>query len=213
MELEAISLAKKRLLELIKRTGPCSAVALSATLRLTDVAVRQHLNALETAGLVQQNPTPATGRGRPSVHWTLSKAAEGLFPDRHADLTVGLIEALREVGGEDVLQSVLAQRAQIQIQQYKKALPKKATLRKQVEALASFRSQEGYMAEVKKDGSNTFLLIEHHCPICDAARCCLGLCESELEVFQKTLGKNIQVERKEHMLSGGERCVYEIRKA
>ncbi len=69
---------------------------------------------------------------------------------------------------------------------------------------------EGYMAEVVQEKPGRYLLIEHHCPICDAAKCCQGLCRAELDVFRKTLGRGVTIERIEHLLSEGDRCVYRI---
>ena len=68
-----------------------------------------------------------------------------------------------------------------------------------------------YMAEVVQERPGQYLLIEHHCPICDAARECTGLCRAELEVFRAALGGGADVERTTHMLSDGDRCVYRIR--
>jgi predicted ArsR family transcriptional regulator len=56
------------------------------------------------------------------------------------------------------------------------------------------------------------LLIEDHCPICAAAETCQGFCRSELAIFQKTLGEDVEITREEHLLSGGRRCTYRIRK-
>jgi predicted ArsR family transcriptional regulator len=64
------------------------------------------------------------------------------------------------------------------------------------------------MAEVESLDDGSFLLIENHCPICTAAQACTGLCARELEVFQTVLGKDVAIERSEHILSGSRRCVY-----
>ena len=61
------------------------------------------------------------------------------------------------------------------------------------------------------DGS--LLLLEHHCPVCEAASVCQGLCRSELELFQAALGDDVEVERVQHLLSGDQRCAYRIRAA
>jgi len=82
-----------------------------------------------------------------------------------------------------------------------------------IKALARQRTAEGYMAEAVPEKRGAYLLIEHHCPICEAARSCTGLCDSELEVFQKSLGEGVRVERTQHLLSGGARCVYRITKS
>ena len=59
------------------------------------------------------------------------------------------------------------------------------------------------------DGED-MLLIEHHCPICNAATECQSLCRSELDVFRAALGDDAQVVREQHLLSGDTRCVYRI---
>lgn len=208
-----VSGAQRRILDEIKRRGPVTAVSLAEGLGLTDVAVRQHLQSLEGSGLVRSEPRPAEGRGRPSRAWTVTDAAAPLFPDRHGELTVGLMEALRETFGDEGLHKVVARRSRAQVADYRSRMPSpRSSLKARVEALADLRSAEGYVAEVRQERPGCYLLVEHHCPICEAASSCLQLCTSELEVFRETLGPGIDIERTTHILSGGERCIYRIQK-
>ncbi len=85
-----------------------------------------------------------------------------------------------------------------------------APLKKRLEALAAQRTAEGYMAEALEQDDGSLLLVEHHCPICEAARSCTGLCSTELDVFRRTLGKKVRVERVRHLLSGSDRCAYRV---
>lgn len=203
---------KERLLELLKRAGPATASRLAQALDVTDVAIRQHLVVLEERGLVASEPGDADGRGRPAQRWSLTPIAQRLFPDRHGELTLGLIEATRRALGESGLDRILKARAADQVATYRRRVPgPNAPLRRRIDALARIRSEEGYMAEVQRE-SDAYLLIEHHCPICDAATHCQGLCRTELDVFQRTLGTSATVERTRHLLSGDTRCVYRIRK-
>jgi len=201
--------AKRRVLERLKRAGPATAGALAEELGLTDVAVRQHLAALQEHGLVGQRTSRPRGPGRPAVTWSLTPLANDLFPDRHADLTVELIEATRQAVGDEGLQRVIAARTAEQLSAYEKSIGRRKRVRDRVEALARQRTAEGYMAEVVEDAGGLFL-VENHCPICDAARACVGFCRSELELFQQALGDDVTVERTEHLLSGDRRCVYRI---
>lgn len=214
MDPERITEAKRRLLERLKRAGPATALQLARSLGLTDVAVRQHLLALEEGGLVEERRREPEGRGRPSVEWSLGPLAQELFPDRHADLTVGLIEAARATFGQEGLDRLVTHRAREQTSAYRELLSKPGTsLAGRVKALARQRTAEGYMAEAVPEKRGAYLLIEHNCPICEAARSCTGLCNAELEVFQESLGDDVRVERTQHLLSGGARCVYRIRKS
>ena len=62
------------------------------------------------------------------------------------------------------------------------------------------RTGEGYLAEVvdAPDGDG-LLLIEHHCPICDAAKACTNLCSAELDLFRDVLGPDVEVIRTQHL--------------
>lgn len=208
----SVSHAKKRLLDRLKRGGETTAGELADDLGLTDVAVRQHLAALSDHGLVQRRTLPPTGRGRPAVSWSLTAVANDCFPERHAELTVGLIRAARQAVGEDGLERILHVRADEQIQSYRNQMPPgTASLKKRVESLARIRTAEGYMAEASRESDGSYLIIENHCPICEAARACSGLCDAELRVFRAALGPHATVERVEHLLNDDRRCVYRIR--
>ncbi len=214
MEEKRLSEAKRRVVDLLKTQGAMTTAELSDKLGLTDVAVRQHLQSLEASQLVTQQTLPAKGRGRPSLCWSLTEDAAALFPDRHGELTVGLIDALRNAFGQEGLEKVIRTRAERQIDEYRNALPSaSSSLKSRVAALARQRTAEGYMAEVVVERPGSYLLVEHHCPICEAATCCTGLCGAELEVFQRALGDDVCVERTSHLLSGDDRCVYRITKA
>jgi predicted ArsR family transcriptional regulator len=203
--------AKRRILDRLKRADTLTAPEVAADFELTDTAIRQHLEALERAGLVERTSAPPHGRGRPPVRWRLTALANDLFPDRHADLTVDLINAIREAVGEEALDRVVANRRDHQLAAYRRALPdpSRTSVKVRVRRLAELRSAEGYLAEATADGAD-MLLIEHHCPICDAAATCQGLCRSELELFQDALGDDVTVERTQHVLAGDLRCAYRI---
>ena len=91
---------------------------------------------------------------------------------------------------------------------HSKSIRAMSPLAKRVAALAKLRTEEGYMAEWARGKEGCFTLVENHCPICDAAQACQGLCAGELELFETVL--SAKVERAEHLLSGQRRCVYRI---
>jgi predicted ArsR family transcriptional regulator len=203
--------AKRRVLDRLKRVDGATASELAGELDLTEAAVRQHLDGLEANGLVTRRDRQSSGRGRPPVEWYLTGVAAELFPNRHGDLTVELIDAVRSAMGEQGLERVIEARSEQQLASYLQELPEPgaAPVGKRVGALARRRSAEGYMAEARRDGDG-WLLVEHHCPVCDAAQSCTGLCRTELELFQAALGPDVDVERTQHLLSGDARCAYRV---
>ena len=205
--------AKRRIVDRLKRVDDATAAELAPPLELTEAAVRQHLEALHASGLVGPRPRPIAGRGRPSTAWALTPIASELFPDRHGDLTVEILASVRAALGEAGVEKVIAERTRRQRDAYRAAMPKgRPSLRRRAEALAAIRAAEGYVAEVV-DGPDGLLLVEHHCPICEAASSCLNLCQAELDLFRDVLGPDVVVTRTKHLLSGDQRCAYRLRSA
>ena len=197
-------------LDCVKRESPVTAATLARKLGVTAMAVRQHLDSLESDGLVAYE-TPARARGRPAKIWRATTAADGYFPDSHAALAADLITQMREAFGEAGLNRLVVLRTAEQERAYAARLGLKSTLKARLDVLARVRSEEGYMAEVRREPeTSAWLFIEHHCPICTAARACTGLCREELALFQRLLGGGFRVERISHILAGASRCTYRV---
>ncbi len=207
---ESTSVRTRRVIvKLLKQEGPTDAETLASHFNITAMAVRQHLYALQKEGLVtyQEEARPM---GRPAKLWQLTPAADRFFPNRYAELTLSLINSMKEAFGEEGLARLLEVRTREQIQTYRAIVPRHAPLRQRLEALAEQRTEEGYMAEITAQADGTFLLAEKHCPICAVATACTGLCRMELEIFQAALGEDVSIERIEHILNGDRRCVYRV---
>lgn len=197
------------ILDLLKREGEQSSSALAASLGVTPMAVRLHLYELEAEGIAAAR-SDRRGRGRPTKLWSLTDEAARLFPDAHQSLAVEMIKSVEELFGAEGLAKVVKKHGNMQRAAYSEKLKTARTLGERVKRLAAMRTGEGYMAEARRDGRD-WLLVENHCPICSAARACSGLCAGELKVFSDVLGKDVKVEREEHILSGARRCAYRVR--
>ena len=196
-----------RLLMLLKTRGTLTTRGLAETLGISVPAVRQHLKSLEPLVCCE---TVNQGVGRPAQAWRLSESGQKRFPDTHAELTVRLIGFIQEGLGQGALETVLERAYQRNLATYSARLASARTLGGKVRRLAALRSDEGYMAEAHRSNGG-WTLVEHHCPICAAARTCQGFCRNELELFRSVLGDGVRVERTQYLLDGGERCAYFIR--
>lgn len=198
-----------QILFLLKTRGPSTAQQLAQLLDISSMGVRRHLDAWLEKGLLLTEDR-ADKVGRPARYWLLSDAGHARFPDRHSELTVQLIAQVRTLFGQAGLDKLIAAREQIAETSYQERMAGAKTLSKRLAKLVEARDAEGYMAQLEKQPDGSFLLIENHCPICAAATACQGFCRSELDVFRRTLGPASAVERVEHVLAGGRRCVYRI---
>jgi predicted ArsR family transcriptional regulator len=202
------SRTRRGIVKLLKTEGAMDSVSLAARLSVTPMAVRQHLYALQQEKLVtaEEQPVPL---GRPAKHWRLTREANRLFPDAYAELNVTLIDSVRDAFGPEGVTRLLDARLARQQSAYAARIEPNAPLGRKLQQLARVRTEEGYMAEVKRDG-RAFLFIENHCPICAAATACQGFCSTELELFRAVLGGGVSVERAEHIIAGDRRCAYRI---
>jgi predicted ArsR family transcriptional regulator len=200
--------AADRLLVLLKTRGPKTTADLAAAVSITGEAARQQLVRLAADGLVLAT-SESRGVGRPVQVWSLTAAGNARFPDGHAELTAQLIHSIRSQLGEEVLDRLIDSKAAESKAAYATALQGAASLKEKVKRLAEARTREGYMAESWKEG-NEYILVENHCPICVAAATCQGFCRAELDTFKKVLGRNVSVERDEHIVAGDRRCAYRI---
>ena len=196
-----------QILLLLKNRGPQTAQVLAGLMGLTAMGVRRQLEAAVDAGLVRFQDSPGKV-GRPVRRWMLSDSGNARFPDRHAEVTLDLIQGVRTLFGESGLEQLIAMREEATERAYRERIDRAATLDDRVAALAAARTLEGYMAETEPRVDGSVLLHENHCPICTAAQACQQFCRSELAVFRRVLGPGTVVVRIEHQLEGARRCSY-----
>lgn len=202
---------RERVLFILKTKGPQTAVQMAKRLGVTTMAVRQHIAVLEKEKLVDFTDNRHKV-GRPARLWRLTPNAYDRFPDHHAELAVGMLQAIQSAFGNEGLVRLTEERMRRQMDAYHSRMPgPHSPLEERVAALARIRREEGYMAESRRHRDGTFELVENHCSIADAARLCQNLCGCELSLFRAVLGKGVAIERAEYILSGDRCCSYIIR--
>ncbi|GJA32227.1 hypothetical protein KAM342_18540 [Aeromonas caviae] len=129
-----------KILYLLKTRGPQSAAELGDQLQMTSMGARQHLMALESEGWVGFSDE-ARGRGRPVRLWHLTDQAWQRFPDTHGDLTLQLIDDIRQVFGDAGMEQLITRREQQMQARYESRLTQPA-LADRLMTLKALRTQE-----------------------------------------------------------------------
>lgn len=201
----AVSPTQRRVLETLKRHGEATADQLAVSLETTPSAVRQHLSALRSAGLVAS--TPDRGHtGRPADRYHATAASDPLF-SVGPDFAIQILELLDE---EDpaLLDRIFArQRARMAA---RVATRIDATdIEARLEAIAEQLDAEGYLAECRPTGDGRFRLQLHNCPIWPVADRFPQVCAAEHGVMVDLL-PGAGVSRTCHKAASVHTCAYEI---
>jgi predicted ArsR family transcriptional regulator len=199
-----------KILTYLKMNGQQTISALAKHFGMTSEGMRLHLIKLEEEGLVSSESI-IKGVGRPIIQFSLTEKGSKRFPDNHANLTVQLLENIRDILGQNALDELIVAKKETDFTRYEKELHEIESIDDKIELFTTIRTNEGYMAELDKE-PNGWSFIENHCPICSAVSNCQGFCESEIENIKRLLGDTISIEREEHAAIGDRRCVYHIKK-
>jgi DeoR family suf operon transcriptional repressor len=192
----------------IKRHGEARAEDLAEALAITASAVRQHLGALVAEGLLAVREQRGRA-GRPKHYYSVTKAAEDLFPKTYGDLTCELLDYLTadEPGMVDKL---FDRRRQRRVEQAEVRLAGRS-FPERVEELARILDEDGYLAAVERDSEDgTWYIVEHNCAILEVAFRYGQACSSEIGFLREVM-PDAEIDRITHMASGQHHCAYRIR--
>jgi predicted ArsR family transcriptional regulator len=156
---------KRHILEQLQQ-GPATAQALAEKFGFQVSAIRQHLDALEAAGLVKPRFRRA-GVGRPRKVYELTDAGREVFPRRYHLLLNRLLERLAEREGRAYTARLLAEVAEELATEAK--VPVHGTLQERALALAQALNTLGFEATLEQT-ANGVVLVRKNCIFLDAAK-------------------------------------------
>jgi len=200
------STTRGEILSLIKRHGPMTVQELSQRLAITPMGVRQHLAILERDGQVRSDGV-RRGQGRPSRVYSITPEGDKVFPRTYEEVATALLDDVRALDGDAKVTALFEHRRKRLLDQYRLRLAGK-DLADRVAALAEIRDEEGFLAEAERRDKDTFVLIEHNCPIRSVAGAYSQVCACEITLFADALGA--EVIRTDHIVAGAPHCRYLI---
>lgn len=202
---------RRNLLIRLRHEGPSSPEDLAAALGASRTGVLQQLHALETAGLVSRRAV-RHGVGRPRHVYDVTDAAQDLFPTNYDGLALGLLAAIRSIGGERLVDDIFEERRRTASERVRRRLaerlPPDAPLVDRARELAVIQDEQGYLAEVLLGTDGVIRLIERNCAIHRIAADSAAACRAELELFRELLGTDVV--RETHIAAGDRCCTYRI---
>lgn len=174
--------------------GPSTVAELAGRLKLTQAAVRRHLDALAADNVVEARDRRVYGtrsRGRPAKVFALTDCGRDAFDQSYDKLAVDALRWIGErEGGSDAIAAFARACIAAQAGAYRKAV-EAVPPEQRTEALAKALSADGYAATARSAPVGE-QLCQHHCPVAHAAEQFPQLCEAETEFFAELLGTHVQ---------------------
>jgi DeoR family suf operon transcriptional repressor len=204
---------RRAVLYAVRRRGEATSEQVAEQLDITVSGARQHLSALVREGLVEASelpsPSPSAKRGRRTLVYAATAAADAYFPKAYGELTNELLGYVADTDRE-LLDALFAKRREHRIAGARARLAGKRTLGAKVAELTRILDEDGYLASWEKVEPGVYRIVEHNCAIWAVAERYGQACTSELE-FIRTVLEGADVERVQHMIAGARRCAYEVR--
>jgi predicted ArsR family transcriptional regulator len=201
---------RREIIHLLRTAGPLTVGELVQRLGITHVAVRRHLTALERDGLITsvQERLPM---GRPTRVYSLTEAADELFPKKYGALSLEILDFLHE-SDPALLDRFFAARGQSLVERYGPEVAEAPSLEERVARLTEIQMANGYLAHWEQGEDGSLILKEFNCPVHQVSRKYDQACQHELEFFKAVLGTE-KIQRVECIAKGGGCCRYTIHPA
>lgn len=165
--------------------GHCSIQDLCRSAHVTATAVRQRLARLQSQGFVSRQ-TVRQGRGRPHHAYVVTEAGLKLLGDNYAELALLLWNEIKHIEDEQIRRSITNRLQEAMSRRYGAEITGKS-LTERMDQLKGALNERGFHVEIDtRDGLP--ILRENNCPYHDLAVMDEGICDLELNVFERVLG-------------------------
>jgi predicted ArsR family transcriptional regulator len=189
---------RRAIVSLLLESGSITAGEIGDRLGLAPAGVRRHLDALVEAGDAEALAAASwqqAGRGRPAKRFRLTAAGRAKLDHAYDDLAAAAMRQLREIGGEQAVQSFARQRIDAILADVAPAdSAEDADVEAAADRVASALTKAGYVATTTRVGGpiHGVQICQHHCPVSHVAEEFPELCEAEQQAMAEVLGTHVQ---------------------
>lgn len=190
----------------LRQRGSASAADLAGLFGLSPNAVRQQLVLLERDGLVVEHSV-RRGPTKPTLEFSLTKEANGLFPQRYDRLLSSVLREVRRQYGDSAVARIFDSISERAVTRAKRSVTAKH-VDQRVAQLTDLLRRDGVVADYDLiDGG--FALHEHNCPYSDIAKEHPEMCQVVHQMIDETIGGEMQ--QTESLAAGGKECRFEMK--
>jgi predicted ArsR family transcriptional regulator len=191
------------MLDFLRREGAVTIMALVDELGVTATAIRQRLQRLMAAGLIQRH-TERISRGRPNHRYSLTEKGERAAGTNFADMAVVLWEEIKSVNDPQVRRGLLKRIADRLVARYRPRVTG-GTVGERMAELSAVMGEREIPFEVNHTGALP-VLTALACPYPELAQMDRSVCTMEKLMLSEILGNNMRLS--ECRLDGAPCCTF-----
>lgn len=180
-----------QLLESVKRSEGKAVAELAEELEMSYMGVKQHCIKLEKMGYVKTRRVPRKEAGRPEKLYCLTEKCEALFPQAGVELTLNVLESVRDLYGEAAPEKLLYHHFQQLGEEWSKSVAKGKSLVERATRLVELRQKEGYFCHCHYDPDSGFVIEEYHHPMEKLFKKYPSAATLEIKVMEKLIGSTV----------------------
>lgn len=152
---------RRKIVEMLRLRGPQTVGDVVRAMKLTRTAVTTHLTSLQADGIVVKQGLRA-GVRRPSVTYTLTTAADALFPKAYEEFASTILAEFTRNGAADIKRLL----RRIGDQWIARDLPRVegASGKERLERVKAILAERGFMPALDRTRAG-YTLREHNCPV------------------------------------------------
>jgi predicted ArsR family transcriptional regulator len=196
---------RQEILEILKEDGQATVEDLAERLELTPMTIRHHLNVMQAQNLVVASKVRRSKKvGRPRLVYTLTEAAEDLFPNSYGELARHLMSEVKETMGEEEAEAILLRVADRVVREAPAPIPGQ-TFEDRLAQVVDFMEGQGFISRYEETDKG-FVITNINCPYRNVSREHEEVCLMDTEILTKLLG--VTPKRVSSMREGESACSF-----
>ncbi|MFN2225404.1 MAG: helix-turn-helix transcriptional regulator [Anaerolineae bacterium] len=196
---------RQEILSILREEKQATVDDLADRLELTPMTIRHHLNVLQAQNLVMASKVRRSKKvGRPRLVYTLTDAADELFPSGYGELARRLVGEVKETMGVEETRA-LFRRIAADLASEAPPPEKGQSFEDRLDQVSDFLKEQGFLSRWEKTEEG-YVLTNINCPYRRISREHGEVCILDTELLERLL--DVEPQRRESMRTGDRACIY-----
>ena len=178
--------------DVLKRSDGLAVGDIAEALKMSYMGVKQYCVELEKRGYLD-TWRRAKETGRPELTYRLTAKAQVLFPQHSNELSLEILDAVRQLHGPTAAEKILYQYFLKKTEAYAKKIKGKSLIERAT-SLARLRDAEAHCAQVDYDPRHGLRLTEFHSPLAELIKAYPSVAKMEEAMLSRLLQAPVQRE-------------------